>query len=106
MSMKLRAVMLLNLGVWLGCIGIAAAQVLPIAKPEEVGLSSVRLTQLTEVLRTNIAKGEIPGVVLLIARSGKIAYFESLGQLDPQAKTAMRKDASVVGASTVVQQRS
>ena len=91
--MKLRAVMLLNLGVWLGCIGIATAQVLPIAKPEEVGLSSVRLAQLTEVLRTNIAKGEIPGVVLLIARSGKIPYFESLGQLDPQAKTAMRKDA-------------
>src|SRR5215472_5050935 len=93
MSIKLRTVILRSFWVWLGYVGIAAAEDLPIAKPEEVGLSSVRLTQLTEVLRTNIAKGEIPGVVLLIARSGKIAYFESLGQLDPQAKTAMRKDA-------------
>jgi CubicO group peptidase (beta-lactamase class C family) len=81
------------LSLWLSCIGIAAAEDLPIAKPEEVGLSSARLAHLTEVLRTNITKGEIPGVVLLIARNGKIAYFESLGQLDPQAKTPMRKDA-------------
>src|SRR5260370_12384632 len=45
------------------------------------------------MLRTNIAAGEIPGAELLIARHGKIAYFESLGLLDPQAKTEMRKDA-------------
>jgi len=31
------------------------------------------------MLRKNIAAGEIPGAVLLIARKGKIAYFESLG---------------------------
>jgi len=45
------------------------------------------------MLRTNIAAGEIPGAVLLIARHGKIAYLESLGLLDPQAKTPMSKDA-------------
>jgi CubicO group peptidase (beta-lactamase class C family) len=45
------------------------------------------------MLRTNINAGEIPGAVLLIARRGKIAYFESLGLLDPQAKTPMHKDA-------------
>jgi len=93
MSIKLRTVILRSFWVWLGYVGIAAAEDLPITKPEEVGLSSVRLAQLTEVLRTSITKGEIPGVVLLIARNGKIAYFESLGQLDPQAKTPMRKDA-------------
>ena len=45
------------------------------------------------MLRTSIAAGEIPGAVLLIARHGKIAYFESLGLLDPQPKTPMHKDA-------------
>jgi CubicO group peptidase (beta-lactamase class C family) len=90
---KLRAAMLHSLWVWLSCLGIAAAQGLPTVTPEEVGLSSAHLAKLTDVLRTNITNGEIPGVVLLVARNGKIAYFESLGQLDPQAKTAMRKDA-------------
>ena len=78
---------------WLALISIAAAETLPRAKPEEVGFSSDRLGRVTEMLRANIAAGEIPGAVLLIARHGKIAYFESLGTLDPKAKTPMRSDA-------------
>jgi CubicO group peptidase (beta-lactamase class C family) len=78
---------------WLVFVSVAAAEGLPNAKPEEVGFSSDRLERVTEMLRTNIAAGEIPGAVLLIARHGKIAYFESLRLLDPQAKTPMRSDA-------------
>ena len=78
---------------WLALISVVAAETLPRAKPEEVGFSSDRLRRVTEMLRTNIAAGEIPGAVLLIARHGKIAYFESLGLLDPQAETPMRSDA-------------
>ena len=70
-----------------------AAQLLPSARPESVGLSSERLSRITEVLRNDIAKGVIPGAVVLIARQGKVAYFEALGSLDPQAKTLMGKDA-------------
>jgi len=79
--------------VWGAFASVAAAESLPNAKPEEVGLSSERLERVTEMLRANIAANEIPGAVLLIARRGKIAYFESLGLLDPQAKTPMHKDA-------------
>jgi len=79
--------------VWVAFASVAAAESLPNAKPEEVGFSSDRLGRVTEMLRTNIAAGEIPGAVLLIARRGKIAYFESLGLLDPQAKTPMCSDA-------------
>src|SRR6266478_2318834 len=93
MTRTLRAGMLLAFWIWLSAGIGAAAQGLPTAKPEEVGLSSARLARLTEVLKGNIAKGEIPGAVLLVARNGKIAYFESLGELNPQSKTAMRKDA-------------
>ena len=78
---------------WLALAALAHADGLPIAKPEEVGLSSERLGKITEMLRANIAKSEIPGAVLLIARQGKIAYFENLGSLDRQAKTPMPKDA-------------
>ena len=58
-----------------------------------LGLVWVAFVSVTEMLRANIAANEIPGAVLLIARQGKIAYFESFGLLDPQAKTPMRKDA-------------
>jgi CubicO group peptidase (beta-lactamase class C family) len=72
---------------------LGARRWLPTGKPEDVGLSSERLGKITEMLRANTAKGEIPGAVLLIARHGKIAYFENIGFLDPQAKSPMPKDA-------------
>jgi CubicO group peptidase (beta-lactamase class C family) len=93
MNRIIRAAILLLGLVWVALVSVAAAEGLPNAKPEEVGFSSERLGRVTEMLRTNIAAGEIPGAVLLIARHGKIAYFESLGLLDPQTKTPMSKDA-------------
>ena len=93
MKRIIRAAILPLALVWVAFASVAAAESLPDAKPEEVGLSSERLGRVTEMLRANIAANEIPGAVLLIARDGKIAYFESLGLLDPQAKTEMRKDA-------------
>jgi CubicO group peptidase (beta-lactamase class C family) len=72
---------------------LASAQGLPTAKPEEVGLSSARLARVTEVVKAEVAKGRYPGAVALVARKGKVAYFEAVGQLDPPAGTAMSKDA-------------
>ena len=69
------------------------AQDLPLAKPADVGLSAERLERITQWLRDETAKGVIPGAVMLIARQGKIAYFESVGVLDPQTKAPMSKDA-------------
>jgi CubicO group peptidase (beta-lactamase class C family) len=65
---------------------------LPVAAPEEVGLSSSRLTRLTDVLRAEIERGRVPGAVALVARRGKIAYFESLGVRDPASSAPMQKD--------------
>jgi CubicO group peptidase (beta-lactamase class C family) len=79
--------------IWLVLVSVGLAQSLPMATPEEVGLSSERLAVLTETLRANVAKSEIPGAVLLIARKGKIGYFETFGALDPQTHTSMTKDA-------------
>jgi CubicO group peptidase (beta-lactamase class C family) len=73
-------------------IGVPA-QDLPAAKPADVGLSAERLDQITNWLRDQSAKNVIPGAVLMIVRNGKVAYFESVGQLDPETKAPMRKDA-------------
>jgi CubicO group peptidase (beta-lactamase class C family) len=78
---------------WLVLVSVAYSQGLPAAKPEEVGFSSERLSRITETLRHDVAEGTIPGAVLLIARRGKIAYFESVGFLDPQSKAPMTKEA-------------
>ena len=66
---------------------------LPIAEPQAVGLSPAGLARLTGRLRSDIARGYLPGAVALIARRGRIAYFESLGALDPGKGTPMPADA-------------
>src|SRR5258706_9674648 len=72
---------------------LAWAQGLPPVKPEEVGLSSERLARATQVMKAEVARGQYPGAVAVVARKGKIAYFESVGQRDPVAGTPMTKDA-------------
>ena len=69
------------------------AQSLQRAKPADVGLSQERLDRITQTLRDDTGKGVVPGAVLLIARHGKIAYFESMGVLNPETKAPMTRDA-------------
>ena len=65
---------------------------LPVAKPEDVGLSAVALDRLSAALKGRAASGHVPGAVALIARHGKIAYHEAFGSLTPGG-AAMTKDA-------------
>ncbi len=71
----------------------ATAQSLPKATPAQVGLSQERLDRITQVLKEDTSKGVVPGAILLIARHGKIAYFESAGVLNPETKAPMTRDA-------------
>jgi CubicO group peptidase (beta-lactamase class C family) len=79
--------------LWLALISLAEAQGLPMGKADELGFAPDRLARITETLKANIDQHDIPGAVLLIARHGKVAYFESMGALDPQGKAPMGKDA-------------
>jgi CubicO group peptidase (beta-lactamase class C family) len=71
----------------------AVADPVTTVRPEAVGLSGSRLQRIGDWLKADIAKGLIPGAVVLISRHGKIAYFEAMGSLDPEKKTPMTKDA-------------
>src|SRR5438105_9877328 len=77
----------------LSLLASVSAQEFPAAKPADVGLSAERLERITQWLRDDSQKGTIPGAVVMIVRNGKVAYFESIGALDPQTKAPMRKDA-------------
>jgi CubicO group peptidase (beta-lactamase class C family) len=79
--------------LWLALTSLAEAQGLPMGKADELGFAPDRLARITETLKANIDQHDIPGAVLLIARHGKVAYFESMGALDPQGKAPMGKDA-------------
>jgi len=68
-------------------------QNLPRAKPAEVGLSSERLDRIMELLTADAKKGTVPGAVLLVARHGKIAYYQATGLLDPTTKAPMTPEA-------------
>jgi CubicO group peptidase (beta-lactamase class C family) len=78
---------------------LAAGLVLPLqagptltAKPEEVGLSSERLTRVREAVQRHIDAKSVSGAVTLVARNGRIAHFEAHGLIDIEAKRPMPKD--------------
>jgi CubicO group peptidase (beta-lactamase class C family) len=73
--------------------GPALAQPLPQARPEQVGLSSERLAQVGRVLREEIEKGKFPGAIALVARKGRIAYYETFGVRDPETRAPMTRDS-------------
>ena len=50
-----------------------------IDKPESVGMSSERLERLDRNLQGYVDRQEVPGVVALIARRGKIVYLKGFG---------------------------
>jgi CubicO group peptidase (beta-lactamase class C family) len=62
---------------------------LPQAKPETLGLSSVRLQRMSDAFKRDIDKGTIPGVTVMVARRGQVGWFDALGQQSPAAAAPM-----------------
>jgi len=73
--------------------GIALAQNIPTAKPEDVGMSSVRLKYIKASLQAEVDKGNIPGAVVMINRKGKLVYSEAVGYQDKASNKTMSKDS-------------
>jgi CubicO group peptidase (beta-lactamase class C family) len=91
MKRKIRCIALITLLLfWL--TPALADQSLPKVVPESVGLSSARLERVSEVLKKEVANGEIAGAVGLIMRHGKVAYLESIGMMDVDAGKSMQTD--------------
>ena len=81
-----------------GVLGLALAapvlqaDELATARPEQVGLSAPRLARISDWLRGEVAGKRIPGAVILVARGGKIAYVDAVGQRGPDNAAAMKSD--------------
>jgi CubicO group peptidase (beta-lactamase class C family) len=76
------------------CAGLSlhGAGSVAMAKPEDVGLSSERLTRVHDAVQRHIDAGSLSGAVTLVARHGKIAHLEAHGLMDVESKKAMPKD--------------
>jgi CubicO group peptidase (beta-lactamase class C family) len=79
--------------IWCLPLTVWAADPLPRAKPEEVGMSSERLTLIGKALNAETASGQFPGGVLAVARRGKLVYFEAFGYSDKAAGIPMTTDS-------------
>ncbi len=86
-----------RLGTILCCFlltsGAALAQALPAATPESVGMSGQRLGAIQQVFQQEIDRGNLPGMVAMVARKGKVVYSTAIGFQDKDAGKPMPPDA-------------
>jgi CubicO group peptidase (beta-lactamase class C family) len=62
------------------------------ASPESVGMSPERLARIDEMCLKAVAEGQVPGVVALVARRGKIVYQKAFGMADNTAARTLKPD--------------
>lgn len=72
---------------------LAGGPVEGLIDPASVGFSAPRLSRLTAALNDLVEGGRVPGLVALVARHGRLAYFESFGRRDLEAGDPMPRNA-------------
>ena len=84
-----RHVVLCALAVAIALAPLASAQGLPKASPKSVGLSQDRLDRITAVMQKHVDNGLLAGAVAMVAREGKVAYFQCVGMQDREKQVEM-----------------
>jgi CubicO group peptidase (beta-lactamase class C family) len=88
--MKGTAILLLS--ALLGSAVASAQSRLPAATPDSVGMSTARLAMLDAGIQAEIEQGRVAGVVVAIARHGKLVHEKAYGFADLQTREALRVD--------------
>ena len=68
------------------------ADELPRARPEDLGFSASRLEYIDQFYSEKVKRGEMAGIVLLVARHGKIAHFSAVGYANSATRQPMKTD--------------
>lgn len=64
-----------------------------LARPEELGFSAARLARISSGLKGYIDRKQFAGYVALVARRGRVVYYETAGTMGLETARAMRRDA-------------
>ncbi len=86
----IRTLFLPTILLWL--TGPATGQDLPLAKPQEVGMSAAGAGKITSTIQKFVDDKQIAGAVTIVARRGKVVHFEAQGMQDIAAVKPMTKD--------------
>jgi CubicO group peptidase (beta-lactamase class C family) len=71
----------------------AVAEPLPSVDPDRVGLAAAPLAEIDALMQSYVNEGKLAGIVMLIAREGKVAHAGAYGQMDIEDGRPMRRDA-------------
>ena len=78
--------------LWLMLSSPILAQEMPVAAPEEVGLSAEKLEQITPAMQRYVDDEKLPGIITLVARHGRIVHFQAVGMMDIENEKPMETD--------------
>src|SRR3979409_1864540 len=68
------------------CAWSLCAQPLPLAKPEQVGMSASRLAKIGDALKKETSDGSFRGAGGMVAGKGKLVYQDAVGMQTASAK--------------------
>ena len=71
---------------------VKKTSVLEEASPESVGISSERLARIDKMCEQAVEQSQVPGIVTLIARDGKIVHWKSFGMADNKESKNLKRD--------------
>jgi CubicO group peptidase (beta-lactamase class C family) len=80
------------LALGLAPLGAAPAEI-PVAAPEDVGISGPRLERLRQVIQRHVEAGRISGGVAAVLRNGKTVPLAPVGHMDVASRRPMQPDA-------------
>jgi CubicO group peptidase (beta-lactamase class C family) len=92
MGMKLHAIAAALIGLFALAAPASAANLPPLSRPEDAGMSSERLALIGKRFTEDTAQDKLPGAVIAIARRGKLVYFQAFGWRDKTKAARMTTD--------------
>jgi CubicO group peptidase (beta-lactamase class C family) len=79
------------LGTPLGATA-AASQGLPVTTPEVEGLAASGLARLDSAMKAQVASGKVPGLVVAVARNGRLVHWQAFGVRSIEANDPMERN--------------
>lgn len=85
-------ILLLAIGATAQTKSVKKSAPLTPSNAESVGISAERLARIDRMCNEAIENGEVPGIVALVARNGKIVYHKAFGMADNQSGRKLQPD--------------